>query len=499
MDVKFLWDRLVQQLGHLVLQDRRRVAVALITAYKVHDGQFRKSGEPFVTHPVEVARILGGLSLNAEIIIAGLLHDTVEDTDRISFEDIGERFGTDVRRIVEAMTRLTKVEPALPGQRVKDVDFQHFFMSMSQDASILLVKLADRLHNMRTMESLKSEKQKEKAKETLQVYAPLAGLLCLDRIKEELEELSVRYLDPDRYFELKNHLEELQAVQGNALELAKETLQQQLAKDIVLHEKVRRVIITPRQKSIYSLYKLYERSQWKLEGNLKLSQVAQLHVQVETDDASDAAAQMCYYVMGLVHLLWSHIPGKMKDDIATPRPTSWKGLLTSVWPSSGVPLVTPIEVLIQTSQMCNGDFSALRASSRLEVLMDRNRRLMERSDDMDKEQSNLFDSMEESEMNGSLNGSLSTRRSKGGTVSNKVTGVQRRIETKDLHWNGLRQTKNWLENLERLRHDIGRNMSPQDYADCVRDDFLSPSVNVLMPAGEWVQLPEVCLFLTASV
>lgn len=474
VDVKFLWERLSQQLGHLTLENRRRVAVGLIVAYAAHDGQKRKSGEPFITHPVEVARILGGLYLDADTIIAGLLHDTVEDTDRLSFEEIEQRFGVHVRRIVEAETRLTKIVPTRPGERVKDLDFQHFFMCMSQDVRILLVKLADRLHNMRTMASMKTEKQKEKAAETLQVYAPLAGLLGLDTVKEEMEVLSLRYFDPDRYFELKDHLKKLEAVQETILKDAKDILERKLQNDPLLAKQVRQISITARQKSIYSLYKIYKRSQWKLEGNQRLNQVAQLHVLLDTDDPSAESAAVCYYVLGVIHLLWSPIPGKLKDCIATPKPSSWKGLSTNVWPSSGARLVTPIEILIQTSHMSTGNVAQWQPSQWNHI---------EADDDVSDDESNsIFDSSDETEFNLTLRNGFN------------------RLPTLSYRSSGFGQAQIWLENLQKWQHEIGTKMSPRDYVDCIRDDFLSPSVYVFTPAGEFVQLPEVkalfCFFLT---
>eukprot|EP00803_Ostreobium_quekettii_P008953 evm.model.scf_2596.3 EVM.evm.TU.scf_2596.3 scf_2596:12882-14486(-) len=213
--IPFLWGLLAPKVRYLPAGDRRRLQVALAVAFAAHDGQNRKSGEPFVTHPVEVTRILAGLQLDVATLTAGLLHDTVEDTDALTFEDIERRFGSDVRRIVEGETRISKAPGGATGRKwapgeedpIEAIDFRHFFLSMTEDVRIILVKLADRLHNMRTMGSMDEEKQKKKAQETLFVFSPLADSLGLVAMKEELEELSIKILDPERSQELASRME----------------------------------------------------------------------------------------------------------------------------------------------------------------------------------------------------------------------------------------------------------------------------------------------------
>jgi len=490
VDVPFLWKRLSGRLGHLSDEEQSSVRSALVVADFAHRGQRRKSGEPFITHPVEVACILGDLHLDADTIVAGLLHDTIEDTDLLSFEDIEKRFGQRVRRIVEAETRITKTVPVEPGESVRDVDFRHFFQSMSEDVSVLLVKLADRLHNMRTMDSMKSSKQKEKAAETLQVYAPLAELLQLESIKEELEELSLRYLDPEHYFELKEHLEEMQKVQQAAVDEARKTLKEHLEEDALLTSQVKRIVIKSRQKSFHRLYKLYKRLLWKLEGNQQLRQVAQLHVLLEMNDAPETAAKLCYYVMGLVHLLWRPIPGKVKDCIVDSAPSTWKGLITSVWPPAGQPerLVTSVEVLIQSSQMYGTDMLRQHGLSK----QANGQRDLSKDPEIADEGYDIIIGSHDSAMSdsGSVDeSSLKNGHSKSKTVSYRVENVQH-DEKDDVNWNGFDQGQRWVRDLQRLQHEIGQKVSPREYGDCVRNDFLSPSVLVFNSANEPILLPK---------
>ena len=500
VDIHFLWQRLQDQLDHLDIYERRRVGSALILAFDAHSGQFRKSGEPFITHPVEVARILGGLRLDADTIVAGLLHDTVEDTDRMSFADIENRFGPDVRRIVEGETRWTKTMPMRPGDSDKDLDFRHFFASISKDVRIILVKLADRLHNMRTMKSMRSEKQKEKAAETLQVFAPLAGVLGLDRVKEEMEELSLLYLDPERYTKLKEHLKKLAEEQKKPLSEAQESLQKQLDADPAISSAEIRVRITPRQKSLYSLYQLCEQSKWNLENNQELRHVAQLHVLLETTASFEEAARLCYYVMGVVHLLWSPIPGKIKDYISTPKLSSWRGLATTVWPSSGPRLITPVDVLIQTSQMSVWSLTEWSTWNLNGWMDDREGIENHRVDRRDDGGNDIIGVLNSAEFNASVSQTYQKNGRaflQNGSVMNGSVANGEELESSpepsgDARWDGLSQAQLlWVENLQKWQQEIGTDMSPRDYVDCVRDEFLSPSVYVFTPAGEFIQLPKV--------
>ncbi len=204
--MEYLWGRLEPLLGYLKESDRAEVLSALDLSFRCHDGQMRKSGEPFITHPVEVTRILAELKMGRECLIAGLLHDSVEDTNNITFEDIEGLFGHTVRRIVEGETKFSKIgqladETAKQGANkvdVKAVDLQQLFLSMTEEVRIIIVKLADRLHNLRTLSSMPPHKQKRIADETLQVFAPLARLLG--------ESTQAHFQSFSRHFPLENNL-----------------------------------------------------------------------------------------------------------------------------------------------------------------------------------------------------------------------------------------------------------------------------------------------------
>ncbi|MCO5558381.1 hypothetical protein L7F22_011963 [Adiantum nelumboides] len=210
-----LWEDLKPAILYLPSMQLKRVRGALKLAFEAHDGQKRKSGEPFIIHPVEVARILGELELDWETLAAGLLHDTVEDTNLVTFARIEKEFGPVVRRIVEGETKVSKLGKLQCGgstsvsRDVKADDLRQMFLAMTEEVRVIIVKLADRLHNMRTLMHMPPHKQRYIASETLQVFAPLAKLLGMYRIKSELEDLSFLYSHPDAYAELKKRVEEV--------------------------------------------------------------------------------------------------------------------------------------------------------------------------------------------------------------------------------------------------------------------------------------------------
>ncbi|KAL4515430.1 hypothetical protein Ndes2437B_g06870 [Nannochloris sp. 'desiccata'] len=377
---EFLWeDRLAPLLGYLPPDQINRVREALSLAYDAHSIQRRKSGEPFITHPVEVTRILAELRMDYESLAAGLLHDTVEDCETVGLEEIGFHFGPAVQRIVEGETKFSKLPthhpereaaaaaaaengngataalpdtlapvdvcatPAAPTISTEDTsaarqsdakaqDLQFLFLAMTEEVRIIVVKLADRLHNMRTMASMPPGKQRRIAQETLSVFAPLARLLGLYTIKEELEELSFMYAMPQQYAVMRKSVDRLWEHQCPAVEAAAAELRRFLAEDAFLSAKLRGLRIEVTKKAMYSSWR-------KLQANAKsvrdVSEIAQLRILVDTAPA-DAGAfdrQLCYHVMGLVHAHWAPVPGSMKDYIATPKPNNYQSLHTTVLPT----------------------------------------------------------------------------------------------------------------------------------------------------------------------
>ena len=409
---QFLWeDRLAPLLGYLPSDEVRRVREALSLAYDAHSSQKRKSGEPFITHPVEVTRILAELRMDYESLVAGLLHDTVEDCgETVGLEEIGFHFGPAVKRIVEGETKFSKLPThhperaalaAAPGSGevglgsapssseeavlsntsngaspadsssaaseaaaaeqqndAKAQDLQFLFLAMTEEVRIIVVKLADRLHNMRTMGSMPPGKQRRIAQETLSVFAPLARLLGLYTIKEELEELSFMYAMPQQYAVMRKTVDRLWEQQQPAVEAAATELRRILTEDTFLQTRLRGLRVEVTKKALYSAWRKLQESAKSVRD---VSEIAQLRVVVDTLPSDHGAfdRQLCYHVMGLVHSHWPPVPGSMKDYIATPKPNNYQSLHTTVLPTGlwaaarggSAPALFPIEVQIRTQQM----------------------------------------------------------------------------------------------------------------------------------------------------
>ncbi|MFN3391431.1 MAG: RelA/SpoT family protein [Meiothermus ruber] len=355
-DVEALWQQLEPHLHYLPAAAKTQVREALEFAYTAHQGQQRKSGEPYIVHPVAVAQILAELGLDVETLLAGLLHDTIEDTE-VRPEDIEERFGAAVRKIVEGETKVSKLyKLAHAAQEDKHAEEKHaedlrqMFIAMAEDVRIIIVKLADRLHNLRTLEFMPPHKQQRIARETLEIYAPLAHRLGIGQVKLELEDLSFRYLDPENYQALEARLKSHRAEREAAVQAAKEKLEQALARDFILKQSVKKVEVTGRTKHLFSIWKKMEREGKTIE---QIYDLLALRVVLEPRPGQDAEEnalrekQVCYHVLGLVHALWQPIPGRVKDYIAVPKPNGYQSLHTTVIAVNGLPL----EVQIRTKEM----------------------------------------------------------------------------------------------------------------------------------------------------
>jgi GTP diphosphokinase / guanosine-3',5'-bis(diphosphate) 3'-diphosphatase len=351
-----LWQTLEPKLGYLPPAERALVREALGFAYEAHQHQKRKSGEPYIIHPVAVASILASLNLDPETLIAGLLHDTIEDTDT-SPEAIGQRFGVAVRRIVEGETKVSKLYKLAHGQGVQSQlveekhaeDLRQMFIAMAEDVRIIIVKLADRLHNLRTLEFMPPHKQKRIAQETLEIYAPLAHRLGIGQVKLELEDLSFRYLEPEEYKSLELRLKSHDHERDTAVHNAAEALEQALGRDSILQQITQRIEVMGRTKHLYSIWKKMEREEKALE---QIYDLLALRVILDPkpgqpEDALVREKQVCYHVLGLVHAYWQPIPGRVKDYIAVPKPNGYQSLHTTVIAVNGLPL----EVQIRTREM----------------------------------------------------------------------------------------------------------------------------------------------------
>lgn len=308
-----------------------QVWMAYRYADKAHTGQTRKTGEPYITHPVSVACILAKLHLDVPTLLAALLHDVIEDTGVASAE-ISDMFGKQVAELVDGLTKLDKVELQTAIQAQAE-NFRKMLLAMSQDVRVILVKLADRLHNMQTLNSMRPEKQKRIARETLEIYAPIANRLGLNPIYQELEDLSFKYLYPNRYRVIDKAIK---AGRGNRKEVISKILsaiQEQLAKANIVAD------VMGRQKHLYSIYKKM------IDKTLKLSQVVDIYgFRIIVKDAPS-----CYLALGSLHALYKPIPGKFKDYVAIPKANGYQSLHTTLFGPFG----TPIEVQIRSNEMHN--------------------------------------------------------------------------------------------------------------------------------------------------
>lgn len=311
----------------------RIVEKAYEWAARLHDGQFRKSGEPYLSHPIEVAYILTQMKLDLPTIAAGLLHDAVEDS-QISIDEIKREFGEEVAFIVDGVTKLKNIPGSIDKISKQAENLKKIILAMSKDLRVILVKLADRLHNMRTLEYQPEHKRLRIAKETLEIYAPLAGRLGIDWIKCELEDLSFKYLYPEEYKRLKIEVEKRVKEAQDYVEEVKKILEDLLQKNNIKGRVLGRV------KHLYSVYKKLQKYNLTIDELDQIYDLIGFRIIVNT-------VEECYKTLGLVHALWTPIPGRFKDYINLPKPNMYQSLHTTVLgPNS-----RKVEIQIRTEYM----------------------------------------------------------------------------------------------------------------------------------------------------
>ena len=299
-------------------------------ADEAHKGQLRKSGEPYIIHPLCVAIILADLELDKESIVAGLLHDVVEDTV-MTPEEIKQEFGEEVEVIVDGVTKLTQLSYKVDKVEEQAENLRKMFLAMAKDIRVILVKLADRLHNMRTLKYMKPEKQKEKARETMEIYAPIAHRLGISKIKVELDDLSLKYLEPEVYYDLVEKIALRKSEREKFVQSIVKDVREQMDKAGIKAE------IDGRAKHFFSIYK-------KMVNQEKtLDQIYDLFaVRIIVDTVKD-----CYAALGIIHEMYKPIPGRFKDYIAMPKQNMYQSLHTTLIGPNG----QPFEIQIRTFEM----------------------------------------------------------------------------------------------------------------------------------------------------
>lgn len=311
--------------------DYEKINKAYLYAAKLHEGQFRQSGEPYVSHPIAVAAIVAELGLDTDSICAALLHDTVEDcADKTDLPTIASLFGAEVSMLVDGLTKIIQVQVA-DKEEAHIENIRKMLLAMNKDIRVIFIKLCDRLHNMRTLAAKREERQRAIALETMYIYAPLAHRLGMQRIKQELENLSLFYLDNIGYTEVEEEIKKKYGISREFIDIAKQELSDKL------HENGINFSLEGRVKSVYSLYrKMYT-------FNKAFDEIYDFYaIRVIVDNELE-----CYTALGLVHEMFKSVPGRFKDYISTPKPNLYRSLHTTVMGHNGI----PFEVQIRTKQM----------------------------------------------------------------------------------------------------------------------------------------------------
>ncbi len=313
------------------LEDKELIQKAFDFANLAHEGYVRKSGEPYINHLFGTAKNLASLGMNAIVVSAGLLHDSIEDTE-ITSHDIEKEFGPEILFLVEGVTKLGSIK--YRGTNRYNESMRKLFIAMSKDLRVLIIKLCDRLHNMQTLQHVPKEKQLRIAKETLEIYAPLAYRLGIKTLQRELEDLAFSYAYPKEFEEIKKILKKKRDEVEEHLDNFEKSLKKELAKNEITEFRM-----DHRVKSMYSLYKKLEKYKWEVEAIYDISAL-----RVTVKEVAD-----CYRILGIVHGVWRPLPGRIKDYIASPKLNGYRSIHTTIFTGDG----GIIEVQIRTEEMHN--------------------------------------------------------------------------------------------------------------------------------------------------
>lgn len=328
---EILYDKLIETIrNYRPSADLSMIEKAYKIAYNAHKDQYRKSGEPYIIHPLCVAIILSELELDKETIVAGILHDVVEDTI-CTVEELSVQFSDEIALLVDGVTKLTNLNYQADKVELQAENLRKMFLAMAKDIRVILIKLADRLHNMRTLQYMKPEKQREKARETMDIYAPIAQRLGISKIKIELDDLSLKYLEPEVYADLTEKIETKKS--------DREAFINGIVEEVTYHIKHARIEanIDGRVKHLFSIYRKM------LNQNKTLEQIYDLFaVRIIVESVKD-----CYAALGIIHEMYKPIPGRFKDYIAMPKPNMYQSLHTTLIGPNG----QPFEIQIRTYEM----------------------------------------------------------------------------------------------------------------------------------------------------
>ena len=419
-------EEIISLLNSPTEENKKLIQKAYDFALRAHEGQLRKSGEPYFNHVFETAKILAELKMDAPTIVAGFLHDSIEDGVATE-EEIKKEFGDEILFLINGVTKLGKVKYRGAERHIESL--RKFLVAVSQDIRVLIIKLADRLHNMRTLQYVRPDKQKRIALETLEIYAPLAYRLSIRMLSRELEDLSFKYVLSKEYEETLELLRTKKEENIPRLEKFIKSIKKALAAENIISIKT-----DYRQKGIYSLYKKLQTHENDIE---KIYDILAMRVCVDT--IAD-----CYRVLGIIHGIWRPLPGRIKDYIAFPKPNGYQSLHTTVFTGDG----SIVEIQIRTNEM--HDSSEYGIASHL--------------------------SYKENNKNKSTDTNWFMQ------LLPKVINYSKNI-TKD------ENIPNWIKDLAESQKGIKTDSDKKDFIDDLKADFFNERIFVLTPKGEVVDLP----------